>query len=324
MVTDTTSARWRPPPSPQPTQLGLIEHLASAPSPAENLPDLRVALHEGSVGSAILLSVSAPNAPPSGRATRAQIALPIAGLFAWEVGRKRELIDANTALFIESGQEFAETHPLKGAGHASALVEPTPGALDEIQRSRPFGAVSPFNRVALPASARSQLIAHRLLGLSPSQLQSAGDELIITFLLELFGCEGHANVRQPKPIVARAKAYIHGLGGERLALEKAAQEIGVTPIYLTQAFKACEGIPLYRYHLNVRLSQALCRLGFASSITDLALELGFSSHSHFSAAFVARYGLSPSDYRDEARARTYFVRHPPAPHAIRDPRAPAA
>jgi len=35
-------------------------------------------------------------------------------------------------------------------------------------------------------------------------------------------------------------------------------------------------------------------------ITDLALELGYSSHSHFTAAFRSALGVTPSDYRRSA------------------------
>jgi AraC-like DNA-binding protein len=35
-------------------------------------------------------------------------------------------------------------------------------------------------------------------------------------------------------------------------------------------------------------------------LTTLSLDLGFSSHSHFSAAFREAYGRSPSEFRQSA------------------------
>ena len=66
-------------------------------------------------------------------------------------------------------------------------------------------------------------------------------------------------------------------------------------------FQQLEGMPLYRYQLRLRLARALALLGDYDSLTSLALELGFSSHSHFSAAFRQAYGQTPSSFKRSAR-----------------------
>ena len=101
--------------------------------------------------------------------------------------------------------------------------------------------------------------------------------------------------------VRRAKAALHDCPDGRLSLSQIASDLGVTPIYLTQTFKRSEGIPLYRYQTHLRLGRALARLPEQDDITDLAFELGFSSHSHFTAAFRSEFGMTPSRYRSEAR-----------------------
>lgn len=269
---------------------------------ADDVPDLRVPLHAGGVGTVTLLSVSAPNASPTGYNSHFQVALPIVGLFTWAVGRTRTIVDANTALFISAGQDYAETHPIAGLGHACALIDPCPHIVEEMRALRALGPSDPFEAVTRTASARGQMLAHRLMRLSAEQA-NAGDELIVAFLLELARADAPPPSRAPRKVVAKAKEFIHELRGRKLSLDAAATAIGVSPIYLTQTFKASEGIPLYRHYLNVRLSQALGQLPHCPSITNLALELGFSSHSHFSAAFFARFGVSPSEYREMSRAQ---------------------
>jgi AraC family transcriptional regulator len=64
-----------------------------------------------------------------------------------------------------------------------------------------------------------------------------------------------------------------------------------------------EGLPLYRYQLRLRLSRALDLLAQCRDLTALGLDLGFSSHSHFSAAFRQAYGRSPSEFRPSVRRR---------------------
>jgi AraC-like DNA-binding protein len=62
-------------------------------------------------------------------------------------------------------------------------------------------------------------------------------------------------------------------------------------------------MPLYRYQLQLRLARALALLGDYGDLTSLALELGFSSHSHFSATFKQVYGQTPSAFQRSARIR---------------------
>ena len=90
---------------------------------------------------------------------------------------------------------------------------------------------------------------------------------------------------------------LHGRSCERLTLGEIAREVGVTPVYLTQEFSRSEGVPLYRYQMRLRLNRALVELPHCTDITGLALDLGFSSHSHFTAVFGRAFGLTPSDYR---------------------------
>jgi AraC-like DNA-binding protein len=65
-----------------------------------------------------------------------------------------------------------------------------------------------------------------------------------------------------------------------------------------------EGLPLYRYHLRLRLARALDLIAEREDLSDLAQDLGFSSHSHFSAAFRQAYGISPSEFTKDFDSRT--------------------
>jgi AraC-like DNA-binding protein len=89
----------------------------------------------------------------------------------------------------------------------------------------------------------------------------------------------------------------------RWTLAGIAAEVRGSPVYLTQVFQQVEGIPLYRYQLRLRLARALDLLARYDDLTALSLDLGFSSHSHFSAAFREAYGCSPSEFRQSALRR---------------------
>jgi AraC family transcriptional regulator len=91
--------------------------------------------------------------------------------------------------------------------------------------------------------------------------------------------------------------------GRRWTLAEIAAEVRGSPVYLTQVFRQVEGLSLYRYQLRLRLARALDLLAQYDDLTALSLGLGFSSHSHFSAAFRDAYGRSPSEFRRSALHR---------------------
>ena len=64
-------------------------------------------------------------------------------------------------------------------------------------------------------------------------------------------------------------------------------------------------MPVHRYLTLLRLRASLDRLaGGENNLTALALELGFSSHSHFADAFRREFGRTPSDVRRNTSHRT--------------------
>ena len=101
----------------------------------------------------------------------------------------------------------------------------------------------------------------------------------------------------------RAKLVLSSDLARRWTLAEIAADVGVSPVYLTQVFQQFEGLPLYRYQLHLRLARALDLLGDYDDLTRLALDLGFSSHSHFSAAFKQAYGQTPLGFQRRRAGR---------------------
>jgi AraC family transcriptional regulator len=70
----------------------------------------------------------------------------------------------------------------------------------------------------------------------------------------------------------------------------------------TSAFKAAFGVSPWQYVLRARLSEAARLLRKTDlAVTEIALIVGFASHSHFTTAFTRRFGVSPSAYRVSLR-----------------------
>jgi AraC family transcriptional regulator len=113
---------------------------------------------------------------------------------------------------------------------------------------------------------------------------------------------GRPGTRAQQHLVTSAKQYVSSHPGERIRLAEVGGALAVSPVYLTDVFRQIEGVPFYRYVLRTRLEQAVRLLpGYAARLSELALELGFSSHSHFTAAFSSTFGFAPAVFRERAR-----------------------
>ncbi len=233
--------------------------------------------------------------PPRGYSPDYQIILPYHGLFEWAVGKTSVYLDANRLLFAGGGEEYAERHPVADLGHSSAVVTPSIDTIDELCGRMGARRHRAFQDVSRPASMRARLLGHRLLAASASPLER--DELVLDLMRDALGTRQPSTKPTASRLIHRTKEYLHAHAIDRICLPTIAGELGVSPIYLTQAFKASQGVPLYRYQMQLRLSSALRLLEDCEDITTLALTLGFSSHAHFSAAFKTAFGTTPSEHR---------------------------
>jgi AraC-like DNA-binding protein len=96
-----------------------------------------------------------------------------------------------------------------------------------------------------------------------------------------------------------ARAYVDAHLAENIGLEDVADEVGSSLFHLCRTFREQTGLTLHAYRMRQRLGRAMDRIvdGENCSLTELALETGFSSHSHLSRAFRQQLGISPSSLR---------------------------
>jgi AraC-like DNA-binding protein len=80
-------------------------------------------------------------------------------------------------------------------------------------------------------------------------------------------------------------------------LEMLGQEVGCSPFYLSRIFSREVGLTIPQYLRNVRMERAaeLLRTG-RYNVTEAAIEVGYSSLSHFSKAFCETIGCCPVLY----------------------------
>jgi AraC-like DNA-binding protein len=124
--------------------------------------------------------------------------------------------------------------------------------------------------------------------------------LLDAVLASAYGTRGCAS-----PTAARSRDLVHDTqclldrrAAEPLGLSDIAQAVGASMFHLCRCFRAGTGLTLHEYRTQLRLRGALEALESADSdLTRLALDAGFSSHSHFTAAFRRLFGATPSRVR---------------------------
>jgi AraC family transcriptional regulator len=93
-------------------------------------------------------------------------------------------------------------------------------------------------------------------------------------------------------------AYIEEHIAEQISLSALAQLVRLSPYHFCRAFKQSFGVPPHRYHNARRIAYAKTLLAQPTcSVTEVALKVGFSETSSFTASFRKATGSTPTGYR---------------------------
>ncbi len=234
-------------------------------------------------------------------ATTHSVVLTTRGVFVRHVRGGEAVAEANQLSLFTRGEPYRVSHPVAGGDECLVLApdeEALAALLPRAERARDDVRFALTHRpLAAEEQREALLLRHDLAGGRIDDLE--GEVRALDLLRRLVGREG-PRVRagaSTRRLVDRAKLWLGAHAGERATLARIARDVGATPVYLTQAFAAVEREPLYRYQRRLRLARALRQLDEPIDLTTLALDCGFASHSHFTAAFRAVYGIAPSALR---------------------------
>ena len=92
--------------------------------------------------------------------------------------------------------------------------------------------------------------------------------------------------------------YIEEHLADEISLLSLAELAQLSPFHFSRAFKQSFGMPPHRYLTSRRIERAKTLLAERKlSVTEIALDVGFSETSSFTAAFRKVTGETPTDYR---------------------------
>lgn len=226
------------------------------------------------------------------------------------------LIDSTSLVFYNPAEPFQSSHPFGCHDHGSALILRRETLLDVMTCFDPSAEERPdavFTAIHRKGFSDSYLLQRLLV----ESIRETPDPLAVeAATLRLLGkiAEGcsRQGERPPAPrretdrarrrYVEDAKSLLQGRFRERLRLDDVARELYVSTFHLCRLFKEETGLPLHRYLNRLRLREAMEPVVEGQKdLGELALDLGFSSHSHFTAAFKKEFGRSPAEVRRLAK-----------------------
>ena len=246
------------------------------------------------------------------------------GAFSKHFGRRSVTADVNQAVFFSKGSSYRVSHPAD-CGDRGTVFIPSPRVLNDIVReldpSVDEQPERPFPFVTGPCDTRvfwrHRELVQRLEASESEPLEPLWADVTALQLVAEVLEAGFVRHGQPRKTsrtstdadhrdrAEAAKTYMAGQLSERITLEDVARAVYASPFHLARLFQQQTGVPLHRYLTRLRLRASLERLaGGADDLTALALELGFSSHSHFTDTFRREFGRAPSGVRRNASRRT--------------------
>jgi len=246
--------------------------------------------------------VVAGGSGPEGFSPDFQVCFPYRGLFVWQAHGDEVVADANQVLFVTGGEPY-RMRAAGAIGYAELIITPSPKILSELTgvRVRDLPRHPLFARRSWRADACVQRLRASLLHLARGG--GLDDDSVDEQALALLRAALQAEVTtgalgwRTRRLIRRTKEYLDAHSSSPLRLRDVAAAVDASPAYLTDVFRRAEGVPLHRYMVELRLARALVELPHANDLTALAFDLGFSSHSHFSAAFRRAFGCTPSAFR---------------------------
>lgn len=130
----------------------------------------------------------------------------------------------------------------------------------------------------------------------------------ILYCCKRFGTDtefGKAAVKHSK-IALDTQAYLDAHFRESCSLRVLSRAIHASPNHIRTVFQKEFGISPYEYVLQKRIEQARILIARQSaSFTDIAMQLGFCSQSHFNKLFKERVHCTPKEYQEEM-LKLYF------------------
>ncbi|HET7451991.1 MAG TPA: AraC family transcriptional regulator [Thermoanaerobaculia bacterium] len=239
------------------------------------------------------------------------IGFPHAGSYRLHADGESVLIDVSGVAFFNPLGVYRTSHP-HGFGDRGVGIVVRPDVTADALADAGLSAGAEEARFPFlhgPSSPRAYWIQHAIFAraiagdpVDPIEIEEGA----LALVAETVGAaarrsktarpaERPSSARRRREAVDAARGYLLRRYREPVRLAEVAASAGLSPFHTCRSFKRETGLSVNRFVHRLRLRAALDLLPeYRRDITRLALDLGYSSHSHFTYAFRREFGFPPS------------------------------
>jgi AraC-like DNA-binding protein len=259
---------------------------------------------EGVVVGAFRCPTTDPRFQDSGPIQNDIFVFPRSSVRIRHAGGPSFVADHSVATLYNRGQIYERRAVAEDGDRSDWFAVPRAVACEAVETNglEP-GARGPFSLPFAPVSDEIYLRQRRLFRRVQRSMPSrAIEEEVYALLDEVAGAvAGGSRGRQgagTSEIAEEVRALLSARFDEEWPLSRLASRFGISTFRLCRAFRKATGSTIHRYLLTLRLRSSLERFERPGvEITSVALDLGFSSHSHFSLTFGRNFRETPSACR---------------------------
>ncbi|HKY33218.1 MAG TPA: helix-turn-helix transcriptional regulator [Candidatus Polarisedimenticolia bacterium] len=232
--------------------------------------------------------------PPLETAAGHAISFVESGGFSVQVGRRRWELDRSSLFVTWPGMAYRCRHEERAPRDVCLSFAFAGEAAEE--RERCGGGASP----AAPMTNRLAFLHRRAAALGAGEAMEA--EALAAELIAVLSEPGGAGGRlYPSPRLAwyadRVEEALRIMASsfeQPHTLSSLARRAGMSAFHFARVFRELAGIPPHRHLRRLRLEAAAGLLREGRPVSEVCLETGFGSLSHFIRSFRRAYGVSPS------------------------------
>jgi AraC-like DNA-binding protein len=203
------------------------------------------------------------------------------GTVAWRTHRTAALLDPNSALLFPQSAGAATLTAVGAPASVTIFYDPQ---LDFGSRAsvRPVESSAFLEQFYLTLMPTAEHHSRRLAQLV-STLVKAPEHSPVSFTRLSYS--------------SLMQSYVNAALAQPFKLDEVARAAALSVSAASRSFHREFGVPLRVYVRRLRLRTALARIAEYHDLSQVALELGFFDHAHFTRAFRLEFGITPSSWR---------------------------
>jgi AraC-like DNA-binding protein len=244
------------------------------------------------------------------------IAFPRSSVRITRPGGRPLVYTPNTISLHNMGDVYCRD-AVSSEGERCDWIAVSPALLRGIAASRGLGEVRDeqlFSAAIMPSTAAvyaAQRALFRSLRANPSMSALEVEEYAIAIIDAVCrAAQGRENAARKDRVatghrfVGRAAAIVQATlkllateYHEALSVDDISSRVHCSPGYLSRLFRNSTGFTLHDYQRQLRLRASLeLLLDSAHGLSEVAMQLGFANHSHFTSAFRRQFAMTPTQF----------------------------